>query len=202
MLLIDAKQLLTNLPSDAFASLPESFERDLDGFDALIYLRDAPTAPSNIMPQKERAFRKSLLASLTSVLIPLGLLATGIIALGRFLFRMFTKRVLQDSSTPIWPGLLLPCCASFALVVIGMQLNALRAPLATHPATLTSPNTLVWIAGLGSVLVIVSAIVAWQRGWWSRYWRVHFTVLSLAAGGLVLFMYHWNLGGMLGRELP
>jgi CubicO group peptidase (beta-lactamase class C family) len=61
-----------------------------------------------------------------------------------------------------------------------------------------SPLILVWnalffaMAGL-ALAAFVATILAWSRRYWSMVGRVHFTLVTLAAWGLIWFVGHWHL---------
>jgi len=49
------------------------------------------------------------------------------------------------------------------------------------------------VAGVLTVGMLVSAVLAWLRGYWSPAGRVHYSLVTLAALGFLLFLNGWNL---------
>jgi len=201
IVVIDSRQLLAYLPDSAYDSLPASLHRDLEGYDALIYLRDAPAASRSTMRGREAAFRETLLTGLAVVLLPLVLLATGLVMVARFAFRSLSKGGIQPASSPWQPGLVLFVTVGAALTLAAVQIMAYQQPASIEPATLTGGLfSAPWLPAVmaGAGLCVLLAVAALLRGWWGPVSRIHFLILALSCAGLAAFMYHWNIGGMLG----
>ena len=75
--------------------------------------------------------------------------------------------------------------------VEGMGLLAYTPPPALLVGLLTLP---LLIAGLTGGLV-VCVVLAWRHGYWNRWWRSHYTLVTLAAITLLVWLSHWNLLG-------
>lgn len=199
--LIDTKLLLAYLTDEEHDALPESLQQDLDGFDTLIYLKDPGNASRGYMFSRGQHFREDLLKRLAIVLVPLGLLATGIVILLRFLWRTVSKGGIQPQSRPVLPGLLLTAATAGGIALAVMQVLAIPQPAAADPSALT--GTLLSAPGLPAVIAAMAvavalAFAAFFRGWWGLFSRLHFLVVTLGAAGFVWFLYYWNIGGMLG----
>jgi CubicO group peptidase (beta-lactamase class C family) len=63
------------------------------------------------------------------------------------------------------------------------------------PAALTATLVLPILTSLLTAGVAVYAVIAWQRGFWTRGRRVHYTLFALFAVGLVWFYWFWNILG-------
>lgn len=62
------------------------------------------------------------------------------------------------------------------------------------PAALLTALTWLWWLNIPAVIVLLAFIVlAWRTHAWRLAWRVHYTLVTLAAGVLVVFLMNWNL---------
>jgi CubicO group peptidase (beta-lactamase class C family) len=64
------------------------------------------------------------------------------------------------------------------------------------PSSLTVALMLPIIASLLTLGVAAHAVLAWRRGYWTRWRRVHYTLFALFAIGLVWFYWFWNILGV------
>lgn len=52
---------------------------------------------------------------------------------------------------------------------------------------------LLWLVVLMAVGVLALAVLAWKRRYWNAIWRAHYTLVALAALGVVWVLYFYNL---------
>ena len=53
-----------------------------------------------------------------------------------------------------------------------------------------------WVAGAVLTMALIAFTwMAWRRAWWHAAGRICFTAVCVAAAGLTLWLYHWNLLG-------
>ena len=64
------------------------------------------------------------------------------------------------------------------------------------PPTLTAALMLPILASVLTLGVAASAVLAWMRGYWTLFRRVHYTLFALFALGLVWFYWFWNILGV------
>lgn len=89
------------------------------------------------------------------------------------------------------------------LAILGLLLPLLGMVALEDRIGLLAGNMPLWfLFQIASVLVallsagmIAFALLAWQRRIWSLAGRLHYTLFCLGAGGLVWFLYFWNLLG-------
>ncbi len=58
-------------------------------------------------------------------------------------------------------------------------------------SVLTLPYFLVGL----SLIITISAIIAWKKSYWGLGGRIHYTLLAVAALANSWFLYYWNLIG-------
>lgn len=62
------------------------------------------------------------------------------------------------------------------------------------PAAMITVITWLWSINIPAVLaLVVFAVLAWQRHYWRPAWRVHYTVVTVAAAAFLWFLANWNL---------
>ena len=50
-----------------------------------------------------------------------------------------------------------------------------------------------WVLAALTLALIVGAVIAWRRGYWERWMRVHYTIVAVCALSLVVFIGYWRL---------
>jgi CubicO group peptidase (beta-lactamase class C family) len=83
-------------------------------------------------------------------------------------------------------GAALALCLAFLAFVVIFILN-MEEP--GHPLI----RILAWVVAALAAGVTPLAVIAWQKGWWNRAGRLHYTVIVLAGLGLTWFLAYWNL---------
>ena len=198
--LIDMQPLRTALAAGALPEYPALTISDIRGFDALIYLREAPRASKATIRGYQAAFRQRLISSIAVAAIPVLIFASGLVPVLIFLWRQATKSSERANAHPLWPGLLTSALAFSSLGIFATQIKTILNSSASAPAALAgtictpSPLSLVLLMAL-----LTGGLIgfSWMRGWWSLAGRIYFLIYGAGVIFLALFMYHWNLGGML-----
>ncbi|MEO7043334.1 MAG: serine hydrolase domain-containing protein [Gemmatimonadaceae bacterium] len=81
-------------------------------------------------------------------------------------------------------------------IALGSVVTAAASSLGSGiPTSLKVALVMPIIFVLLTIWMIVTAIQAWLRGYWGAGWRVHFTLVTLAAICVCLFFNQWNLLG-------
>jgi CubicO group peptidase (beta-lactamase class C family) len=133
------------------------------------------------------------------VLAILLILSGGVAAVGGVLWRRYNGLTPDEQ----------PALARIARAVIGalvvavLVLVALVGLLAGDPLAIMVDVSAPMIAlGVMSLVIlaltaaaVVFAVLAWWRGFWRIGGRVHYTLVTLGAVGLVWFMIYWNMLG-------
>ena len=148
--------------------------------------------------RSQRGFKRSLLQRIAWILVPLVVVAIGVVLAPVRFVRRFVYRVGVDTS--IWHDAVSVTAAVLALTVFGWQAMALPAGgmaeriASTFVASFWLP--LLCVVGLVVGVSLATLILrSSTRSWHQGYLVIH----HLAVIGLILCMLYWNLGGMLAR---
>jgi hypothetical protein len=93
---------------------------------------------------------------------------------------------------------------AFALLALGFLLGlawAIMRTAAENPVILlfglpgwAAPLLVIpWILLLGSIALVATAALAWRRGAWSRWARIHFTLVAGASLALTALLFAWGI---------
>ncbi|MEO1040219.1 MAG: hypothetical protein AAFX09_11795 [Pseudomonadota bacterium] len=199
--LIDTNGVLNGSDEAAFAGLEPSLLPDLQGFDALTYLKEAPHAslkeaphePRSIMLRHKTSFRTTMLTALVMGLIVAALSLISLLPTVRAGARTALGRSAAAPALLRWAPM-----AALALVMgltLSLQLTAIMEPGAAGAMTSAS--------GLHGLLLVIGGrlatglvILALMRGWFALGSRLLYAVCGLSVLTLALWMRYWNLGGM------
>jgi hypothetical protein len=82
-----------------------------------------------------------------------------------------------------------------ALLLVAALLRFIQTGGLNYGATLEAWLLLglAWLAALLLVGVPILAVVGWHRSYWGKAWRLHYTLVALAAVEFVWVLAHWNL---------
>jgi CubicO group peptidase (beta-lactamase class C family) len=80
---------------------------------------------------------------------------------------------------------------ALAVVLVSARATLGSAIPTSFKVALVMPLVLVLL----TILLIVTAVSVWRRGYWSAGRRVHFTLITIAAIAVCLFFNQWNLLG-------
>lgn len=191
-LLLDTKRWMEAHSGDTM-SLTEFQRRHLQGFDGIIYFKDATSAKKTVISPHERVFRSRIIKSL----IPIGILAllclTSLIPAIRSLISSQNKKLNIPILTIALSSLIL-----VAMIII--QLLWIRS-FPSHSVSLISGShsffLYLFFFALGMYHILMS-FLSWKHQWWTSGFRLYISFLVLAYLGLTSLAYYWNLGGMLG----
>ena len=193
-ILIDTRAVLDVADPTTLAALDADVIRDLQGFDALVYLRDAPRESFAIMGGREASFRRGVITTLITGAIAavIGLLA--VITLAVQGVRMALGKPGSGQAVVQWSPL--------AVLSVGMTTVLVLQILA-----LLEPGNRAAMADAGAmngavlaVCVIIAAglaVVSVFQRWFSVPVRIIYALSALGLIALAVWMRHWNLGGML-----
>lgn len=114
-------------------------------------------------------------------------------------FRNWKKRK-ADSSGARW-AIRLAALVSFLTIAFVVAVTIIVSSAGDelffgYPASLTAALMLPILASILTLAVAVYAVLAWRRGYWTRFKRVHYTLFALFALGLVWFYWFWNILGV------
>ena len=178
MLLIDSKAALSHYPEDSIR---------LNKVDAIILLKDAPYASKSINRAYEKAFRNSLIRSIS--LMAISLLVCLITAFV-WLVKMLLKR-----------GSLLKYPAIASLSIIGLFVYQILIIL-NSSATATIVNgvlpTIIHIFFFALTFIFTYQSYQLLRSEKTITSKLHYVSFTLSFGILSYYIYYWNIGGMLG----
>lgn len=193
-ILLDTQSFLAANAPDLIAQLDEGVRNDLQAFDAIIYLRNAPRESFAIMSAREAEFRQSVITTLVTGGIPAVLALVSVMAWLITLVRVGFKKPGSTIALARWSPLAVLSAGSSAVLVI--QILALLSP--GNPGAMASSDGL-----SGSLLATVGigaaglAVVSVFQRWFSIPVRIVYSASTLGLIALALWMRHWNLGGML-----
>lgn len=81
------------------------------------------------------------------------------------------------------------------LVTLGLGLSNVMEVAFSIPPLVQVSLRLGWAAAIGSVAVVVAAVLAWRGRYWTLWGRLHYSLVALAAVAMVWFMSYWKLLG-------
>ena len=85
--------------------------------------------------------------------------------------------------------------ALLATLYIGIMAGVLRDlnnVIFGAPPFLARLTFVPWLLALLAVAVVVWAVVAWMRGYWTLWGRILYTALALLGAGYVWFLWFWR----------
>lgn len=198
-ILIDYRALRPLLEAGELGTLSAGRADDIRGYDAAIFLRAGGTAPKAEILAAEAAWRSDTLARIVGpiggcLLILLTALLWPIAAAIRALLRR--RQEQSDASRPALAYLTASLYALAATGLIGWQVavllrDPLAAPIGFQPADLGILPRAVLV--LGGVAMVTFAVLAWRRRSWGMVARLHYALMSLAAVGLLVLTWMWDL---------
>jgi hypothetical protein len=85
---------------------------------------------------------------------------------------------------------------AFIIAVTIIIISAGEDIFSAIPPALTAALMLPILTSILTLGVAVFAVLAWKAKYWTRFRRVHYTLFTLAAIGLVWFYWYWNILGV------
>lgn len=198
-ILIDYKAIRDQMDSASLATLPEALMNRLKYFDAGIYLNDPVRSAKSIISEKDNQFKERAIGRL----VPYGLLVllnlSLLFPLLKWLYlRLFKRQASRQYIT--YHVLLFALSLVLDLLLVAQILSVvMNAPVAMP--TVMNPVTSFVIF---MVLLLLCAAIfmlirnARKKELWTRGMVRHYRLIAMGNVLLVLYMYYWNMGGMLG----
>jgi len=81
------------------------------------------------------------------------------------------------------------------LLVLALTLSDIGNVIFGLPDWLAALFFVPWLAAVLAAALVVFAVLAWVRGWWTVWGRLLYTLLALLSAGYVWFLWYWNLLG-------
>lgn len=197
-MLLDHKALLDEMDSTSLASLPEGLLQRLTYFDANIYLNNPVRSLKQVIAKEDEKFKNRAIGRL----IPYAVLVLLNLSLLVPLFKwLFMKTFKADRARPYikYHALLFVLSLIFDLVLIAQILSVVMGTPVASPTVMNTGLsfliffTLCVLSGL-AILVVRRAKA---KDLWSRGMIRHYRLVATGNVLLVLYMYYWNMGGML-----
>ncbi len=85
---------------------------------------------------------------------------------------------------------------TFVVAVTIIVSSAGESLFSGFPPALTAALMLPILASILTLGVVVFAALAWKKGFWTWFRRVHYTLFAVFAVGLVWFYWYWNVLGV------
>jgi hypothetical protein len=138
------------------------------------------------------------LAAITIILITISSLAYWIIIKISGLLKRKDNKGYRLPAIALWVGI---CMSITILISFGGMLSSggvdpvYQLPAEAYMTVAGNPvlaliPALMWIF---SCLLVSFTVIAWRKGFWGWIARVHYSIFTLAALGLMWFLYYWNL---------
>lgn len=197
--LIDSRLVFSNLDSAALAGFGEGFVKNLQYFDALIYLNASARSSNDRIRKEEKGFVRSTIIKLVPFALLLLLNLSLVVPLVKRLIRTVFKGT-KPARYLAYHDYLFIVSLLIDIVLTVQVLSMLKGTPSAH-ALLLSPGTSFMIFATLFLLacsVLIFFRLAGKRGLWSVAMRRHYLWVSAGNLMLVAYMYYWNMGGMLG----
>jgi hypothetical protein len=197
--LIDSRSVFNNLDSTALAGFEEGFLKNLRYFDAVIYLNASARSSTDRIRNEENAFVRNSIIKL----VPFGLLLLLNLSLLFPLISWVIRKVFNTTRPAkymVYHSYLFIVGLLIDIALLAQVLSILNGTPSAH-ALLLSPGASFFIfAGLFTLVCSVWIFfrLAGKKGLWSVGMRRHYLWVAVGNVMLVLYMYYWNMGGMLG----
>jgi hypothetical protein len=198
--------LRSPLGTGRFVAAGQDLFRQVDGNERIAFQRDARGRVTHFFIDSVPMMAMERLAWYQAPWFHQTLLAVALLVLLTMPFVMLGSWLLhrrfRELSSPTrgerlarWAALLAICLAvgfGIGLVAVASNPNDL---IAGHTAGLNVLLTLPVLLAVSAIALIGCALLAWQREWWGRWGRVHYTAVAVATAVLVAVLAYWNLLG-------
>lgn len=197
-LLIDNRAVHDQMDSASLAAFPQSFRNGVKYFDAMIYLNEPARSLKQVISREDKKFRNRSIAKL----VPYGILMLLNLSMLFTLMRwLFLKLFRAETERPniVYQLLLFVLSLIIDLVLVSQIISILMNTPVAMPA-LMKPGLsfsifLLLLLLSGSVLLLLRQAI--KKGLWTKGLTRHYRLIAIGNLLLVLYMYYWNLGGML-----
>lgn len=196
--LLDNRAVLNELDSITLAGYTESFRKKLRYFDATLYLNDAPRSAKQLIGREEKKFvRRSIMK-----LVPYALLVLLNLSLIFLLFKWLFQRVFKKESLRADMGyhlLLLGMSLVLDLVLISQIFSILSGKPFSNAVVMSPDMSFLIFLGLFLLSTAVFMLIrkAVRKALWSPAVSRYYGLVAIGNLLLVVYMYYWNMGGML-----
>ncbi|MCE7991015.1 MAG: hypothetical protein HEP71_03510 [Roseivirga sp.] len=197
-MLVDNRSVIDQLDSTQLANLPQSFLNQLKYFDATVYLVNPQKSLKRVISVEDKRFKNRSIAKL----VPYGLLIilnlSLLLPLIRWLFLRLFKR---DTIRPNMSYYLVLFVLSLVidLILVSQILSILMNTPVVMPAVMNPGLSFL----IFMLLLLLSCVMlplikqAVKKELWTNTQARHFRLVAIGNLLLVVYMYYWNLGGML-----
>lgn len=193
MVVVDTRKIRDIHPRDSIMLQNKDYNQlSVNGFDAIVYFRNAGWAKQTILSRYKQQFKSQLI----NQVIPLGiLLLLSIIAVFVFVIQLF-KQMQKGLKIPVWVAFFT------SLLLSGMVIYQLLSILniISRTATIMNPGASVWIFAacvVLSVFCIVLAIRNFKLKQFSNIFKIYYLIMAIVFIVMSGYCYYWNVGGML-----
>lgn len=182
-----------------YAETAPGLFRQIDGPRLLTYRTDAQGAVTQLfwgqfayfkIPLYQTAMFQLIVAASALLIMLSGAIAWPIMW---FIQRQRGRRWPQWCSTARWVAALMALFNTALLAWLLMALLTYADTLVYPVVLITSLTQLWWINLPASLLLLAFTQRAWRQHTWPRFWRIHYTLVTLAALLFVVFLLNWHL---------
>ncbi len=196
--LIDHRAMLEDLDSASLSAYPEELVRKLRYFDASIYLNDPVRSAKQVISQQDNQFKNRAIMRL----VPYGVLVLLNLSLLFPLFRWVFLKIFKPEAkrTVMSKHLVLFGIGLLLDAVLAAQILSILLGTPVSMAVVMNPTVsfLIFLALLAlSIAALLLMRGALQKGIWTIGAGRHYRLVVIGNVLLVLYMYYWNMGGML-----
>ncbi|MCR9201239.1 MAG: hypothetical protein NXI04_21570 [Planctomycetaceae bacterium] len=204
MVVIDTHPLRENvdeITADAATDAAVAgIRRDILQYDAVLLIDQAGRDTSRELKGFENAFRRGMLQQVGLIVLPLLIIFSLVIPVGRRLWSLTrsSQATQQRVLTPFAPWTVISLLSVVILSVIVLQILRIRDWSVPKSSALAQNPAMTVLELLCLMAPIFLCMMMNRRSWWSRAARLHFVLVSLGLMAMSLFSHWWNLGRMLG----
>lgn len=197
-ILLDHKTLLEQTDSAGLATLPDQLLQRLQYFDAGIYLNNPVRSAKRVITKEDAKFKNRAIGRLVPYAVLLLLNLSLLVPLVKWLLiKVFRSDHIRPNMK--YHVVLFVSGLVLNLVLISQILSiVMGTPVATPTVTNTGVSFMIFLAMLllaGSAFLLMRQ--ARGTGNWSQGMVRHYRLVAIGNVLLVVYMYYWNMGGML-----
>ena len=193
ILVVDTKMHRDKISHENFETPNfQNNQLSINGFDAIIYFKNAEWSNQNRLSKHKTAFRSGLINGLIPLVI---LFLACLISVLVYLIKFLKSRGKPYQSTILFALIssLFLCCLTV------YQILEIRNP-SPGSAQIMMANSSIWIFILISLLTgiyIFLGIRTLIQKRFSTGFRIYLSIMAIAFSALSIYCYYWNIGGML-----
>lgn len=197
-LLIDNRAVFDQMDSASLAAFPQSFQNGLKSFDAMIYLNEPARSLKQVISREDKKFKNRSIAKL----VPYGLLVLLNLSMLFPLIRWLILKLFRaEAKGPhmAYQLILLVLSLIIDLILVTQLLSILMNTPVAMPAVMNPRLSFLLFCLLlllcGSMFLFLKQAIV--KGLWTKGLIRHYRLVAIGNLLLVVYMYYWNLGGML-----